>query len=169
MISLLQSNEMKAKTFMETKVVPVLHDIISKANPIAYQIWGKNACRQVAIIGSVFLEELLPDYKWEVWDGDFSDIIHGQPVEYNHAWLYGINKKDNRNLLVDMSRNFHERLFIIVTENEYPSAHPEYKHMKLIRKKKLNVKQQLKEKEYYTGLKGKKLYAAIKNQLNQTH
>lgn len=153
----LTEQENLTKVFMENRFVPTLHNILSNANPEEYKRWGGNACRQTAIMGVHFLREFLPSYEWTAYDGDFSDIVQGVPRQYNHAWIHGIDKKNKRGLLVDLSRVDRERLFIPVKENKYPKNHPAYKHMKLIRKEKIDIEKQMQDHEYYTMLPGKEL------------
>jgi hypothetical protein len=150
----LNEQEKVAKLFMENRFTPTLHNLLSTANPEAYKKWGGNACRQTAIMGVHFLKEFLPSYEWTAWDGDFSDIVGGIPRKYNHAWIHGIDKKNKRGLLVDLSRVDRERLFIPVKENKYPRNHPEYKNMKLIRKEKIDIEKNMLDQEYYTMLRG---------------
>ncbi|MGV4321265.1 hypothetical protein [Bacillus mojavensis] len=150
----LTQNEQKVKDFMFNKFIPALHRLVSTSDPIKYQTWNGNTCRQSAVFGLVYLRKLLPEYEWTAWDGDFSDIYRGKRVEYNHAWIHGVDKKNNKGLLVDLSRVDRERLFLPVKANKYPKNHPEYKSMKLIRKKKINIEDRLNEEEFYTNLKG---------------
>lgn len=144
----LTQNEMKVRNFMFNKFIPALHNLVRTADPIKYRTWNGNTCRQSAVFGSIYLRKLLPEYKWTAWDGDFSDIYQGQRVKYNHAWIHGVDKKNNKGLLVDLSRVDRERLFIPVKSNKYPKDHPEYKNMKLIHKQEMNID------EFYTMLKG---------------
>lgn len=162
---MLTKREREVKMTMEEQFIPALHKILSTQNPQAYATWGGNACRQTAILGAKLLEELLPEYKWEAWDADFNDIILGRPTAYNHAWIYGMHKTEERKLLVDLSRNFQERLFMVTEVNEYPKDHPEYQHMETIRKTKLNLKKMIKEHEYFTSLKGVDLYKLVKKEM----
>jgi hypothetical protein len=149
--------EIATRNFMVNQFIPALHSILEEGNPIEYKKWGGNACRQTAIFGVKFLEKLLPTYNWEAWDGTFDDIVMGRAVKYNHAWIYGEEKSTGKKLLVDLSRNFHERLFLFVDVNDYPRDNPTYKDMIEINRKKLNVKEAMKDLEYYTGLRSPKL------------
>lgn len=153
--------ELNVKHIMEGYFIPSLHNILEKANPTEYARWGGNACRQTAVLGTQLLRQMLPQYEWVAWDGYFSDIVNGQRVKYNHAWIYGVNKEEGKGLLVDLSRNHHERLFLEVRANKYPKNHPSYKHMKLISKDRLDVSELMQEKEFYTGLGGYTLLQKI--------
>lgn len=161
----LTTEELKVKHFIEEQFVPALHDIIVSKNPKEYEKWGGNACKQTAIFGSVFLNTLLPQYQWTVWEGIFTDIVHGKEVTYNHAWIYGVDRKLGKRLLVDASRNHHERLFLPVAGNKYPKDHPAYVHMKELHREKLDVGALLKEQEFYTRLPSEKLMRLLVKKL----
>ncbi|QNR70477.1 hypothetical protein IAQ67_28625 (plasmid) [Paenibacillus peoriae] len=162
----LTPKEEAAKLFIEEKFTPALHQIIESRNPKEYKKWGGNACRQAAIFGYVFLSELLPNYKWTAWDGIFKDIVGGKEVEYNHAWLYGVDRENGRRLLVDASRNHHERLFMTVSGNRYPKDHPSYIHMKELKREKLDVADALRTDEYYTRLPSMKFIELLRDMTN---
>jgi len=162
----LTPEEEAAKLFIEEKFTPALHQIIESSNPKEYKKWGGNACRQTAIFGSVFLSELLPNYKWAAWDGIFKDIIDGREVQYNHAWLYGVDRENGRRLLVDASRNHHERLFIQVSGNRYPKDHPSYMNMQELKREKLNISEALGTDEYYTQLQSMDFIKLLKDRIN---
>ncbi|MCP8973128.1 hypothetical protein NMK43_08470 [Bacillus licheniformis] len=163
----LNQKERMTKNLMENLFVPVLHNILQRANPQAYKQWGGNACRQTAIFGAVILRELLPEYTWTVWDGYFSDIVNGQKVKYDHAWIHGVNKKEHKGLLVDLSRIHHERLFLLVKKNKYPKKHPSYENMRLISKEKINIEESLNELEYYTEKPGYELLSIILTEMDK--
>jgi hypothetical protein len=155
--------EKHVKFFMEHAFVPALHDLLKNANPLEYQKWGGNACRQTAIFGVKFLEKLLPTYKWEAWDGIFDDEVKGRKVQYNHAWIFGTDNNTGKKLLVDLSRIFHERLFLFVEKNEYPKDHPSYIHMSEVKREELDVKDCMKDLEYYTSERSVKLLQTLKD------
>jgi hypothetical protein len=165
----LTSKEQQAKDFMFGLFVPAIHKVLSTANPAAYRQWGGNTCRQSAIFGAKFLETLLPEYDWEVWDGNFSDRLEGRGfVKYNHAWNFGRNNETGRGLLVDLSRVDRERLFLPVKANKYPKNHPEYKNMKLINKVKLPHDWHIEnEDEYYTMVRGTEVLNRIQKEIGR--
>lgn len=145
----LTTKEQRARQFMEERFLPALHAMLETADPQKYAAYGGNACRQTAILGMHFLNVLLPEYKWRAWEGEFDDIILGQPCQYDHAWLYGVGP-GKRRLLVDLARKVQERLFMVVTANTYPKDHPEYIHMQERKRTKIDVDQRLKQREWYT-------------------
>jgi hypothetical protein len=147
---MLTAKEGTVKEIMEERFIPALHSFLERSNPAEYKKWQGNACRQTAVFAVPILEALLPDYKWTAWDGDFEDIVYGREVTYNHAWVYGVNRKEGRRLLVDLSRIHHERLFIEVDSNKYPKDHPSYIHMKELRRKEMDVQEMLDDTEYYS-------------------
>lgn len=157
----LTDKEFKVKIIMEELFLPALHKLVSEANPKAYKQWGGNACRQSAFFGRKLLSNLLPEYKWTVWDGDFDDILDGKPIHYNHAWIYGVDKESGRRLLVDLARQHHERLFIEVSGNRYPKDHPSYQHMKEVRREKVNLDEWEQSPEFYTQMMPAEFMASI--------
>lgn len=163
---LVAEREKYVKNFMEREFVVALHETFEKANPIEYKKWGGNACRQTAIFGVKFLEKLLPTYSWEAWDGDFEDIVGGKKVTYNHAWIYGVDKSNGKKLLIDLSRLYHERLFLFVNENQYPKDHKSYEHMIELNRKKLDIKDCMKDCEYYTMERSVKVLEDLKTKTN---
>lgn len=171
MTTTLTTEELQAKQFIEEQFIPTLDAIFFEKNPLEYLRWNQNSCRQSAVFGVHFLKELLPQYKWYAWDGDFKDYIrvdgHWTEVEYNHAWIYGIDHKNKRKLLVDPSRNKKERLFMVVEENEYPVWHPDYMFMEKLRSYKMDIRKRMKEIEYYTAMKSTDLLALIKERIEQ--
>jgi hypothetical protein len=158
--------EIKTRNFMVNTFIPTLHSVLKEADSFQYLKWGGNACRQTAIFGVKFLEKLLPTYKWEAWDGTFDDIVNGKPVKYNHAWIYGEDKSSGKKLLIDLSRNLHERLYLFVAVNDYPREHPTYNNMIEIHREKLDVKSCMKDHEFYTGLKSPRLLQILKDKTN---
>jgi hypothetical protein len=146
------NQELIVKYYMEEKFLPALHKLVSTANPAMYKKWGGNACRQTALFGKLFLDKLLPQYSWAVWDGIFEEDVKGKLKRYNHAWVYGVDKDSGKRLLVDLARQYKERLFIEVTANRYPKDHPEYVNMKELSREKADVADWLNSPEFYTSL-----------------
>ncbi|GAB6431319.1 hypothetical protein bcgnr5378_08160 [Bacillus cereus] len=162
---MLTEKEQAIGDYLQKTFIPFLHTELQKGNPMEYRRWGGNACRQTAIFGQVLLEEVLPEYEWTAWDGNFTDSRNGERIKYNHAWVHGKHKTERRGVLVDLARLDKERLFISVKENKYPRNHPEYKNTRLLNKETLNVKEKLEEQEYYTNVKGTDLLQTIKQKM----
>jgi hypothetical protein len=164
---MLTTKEKQVKEYMYSEFIPELNKIFEEKNPETYAKWGKNCCQQTAVFGAALLTEMLPDYKWEVWYGIFDDIVMGRPVQYNHAWIWGKHKNENKGLFVDLSRIFHERLFFDTTDNNYPKNHSDYQYMKEIKRIQLDWKRMIKEEiEYYTSMHSQKILSEIKNRIN---
>lgn len=158
--AMLNNNEIYAKMYMFKVFIPSLHKLLQDKNPKEYEKWGGNCCRQSAIFGAYILNELLPEYEWTVWDGEMDDIVNGKEVSYNHAWILG--KGNGKRLLVDLARSYRERLFIEVKSNGYPKDHPEYIHMVVKSRTKIDWESEIKnEREYYTGYTGKEFYEKL--------
>lgn len=157
---MLNERELIAKEYMFEVFTPSIHELIKSKNEKEYEKWGGNCCRQSAIFGAVVLNEILPEYAWTVWDGNMDDIVGGKPVNYNHAWILG--KHEGRRLLVDLSRQYRERLFIEVKVNGYPKDHPEYVNMVIKSREQLDWKKAFDEEiEFYTQLSGEEFYKAL--------
>jgi hypothetical protein len=148
----LTTRETSIKKLMFGLFTPVLHNYLEAHNPDEYARWHGNCCRQTAILGAMVLKSALPEYTWSAWDGWFNDLLYGKRVEYNHAWIYGIDKETGRALLVDLARMHKERLFIPTRANAYPHGHPEYKDQVEVSRERLDLDESMKGTEYYTGL-----------------
>jgi hypothetical protein len=157
----LTNEEQRVKVVMEGMFIPALHDVLKKANPAEYDKWKGNACRQTAVFGTWYLRHVLPRYTWTAWDGLFDDIVYGKQVQYNHAWIIGRLAAGNLRVLVDMSRQHHERLFIPVESNAYPKNHPEYLNTKILERYPIDMQTSMSEDEYYTKLPSLTVYAMI--------
>jgi hypothetical protein len=110
----------------------------------------------------------LSDYDWEAWDGEFDDVVYGNKVHYNHAWIYGKNKNGGDDLFVDLARQHQERIFREVKENKYPDDIPCYKDMVEVKREQIDWRSMLvHENEYYTGLLGIQLANIIWKEMNK--
>jgi hypothetical protein len=161
----LTTKEQEIKKIMEEVFVPVLHDILSKANPKEYEKWQGNACRQTALFSAKLLQEFLPEYQWSVWDGNFNDLILGQQRHFDHAWVYGVNRSEGRRLLVDLARVHQERLFVITGGNHYPKDHPEYVHLTELSRRKINIDEMMGIEEHYTQMNSNDLLKLIQTKM----
>ena len=149
----LTNKEKKVRRYVFELFIPSLHQIIRSLNHSEYQRWGGNTCRQSAIFGAYFLDQWLPEYEWEVYDGNFTDVINGKEVAFNHAWIYGVSKNGGANLFLDLSNVLKERLFIKTNVNAYPKDHEEYKNQKEVSRVQLDWRNMVgTEREYYTRL-----------------
>lgn len=165
----LNLRETSVKNLMFNLFTPALNFYLQTHNPEEYAIWQGNCCRQTAILGAMVLKVALPEYKWTAWDGDFDDVLMGKRVAYNHAWIFGINKKTGRALLVDLARLHKERLFVLTRTNAYPHNHPEYKNQVEIRRVQLDLQESMKGTEYYTGLPSKQVLADVTSIMAAAH
>jgi len=165
----LTKKEQSIKSLMFNLFIPSLNYYLEVHNPKEYALWQGNCCRQTAILGAMVLKVALPEYKWSAWDGDFSDILFGKRVEYNHAWIYGINQQTGRALLVDLARLHKERLFISTRANAYPHDHPEYKDQVELNRERLDLDESMKGTEYYTGLPSQQVLADVTSIMALAH
>lgn len=157
---MLSKEEERAKLFMYNSFIGALQEILQeKGNKEKYEKWQGNCCRQTAIYGACILEQLLPQYDWKVWQGEMTDVVYGKEVEYDHAWIFGRNR--DKRLLVDLSRDYRERVFEEVKTNSYPKTEA-WKDMKILKREQLDWKKLLKEeREFYTGMTGEEIMKEI--------
>lgn len=80
-----------------------------------FKQYAYNSCRQTAIFSTAFLSEIMAGYSFQLYEGNFSDILHGQKVEYAHAFAIGQN--GTRRILVDVSRTERKLLFHLLPDN----------------------------------------------------
>ena len=159
---MLNEKEKLVKDFMQRRFTPYIDDLFRRRNPDVYAMYQGNFCRQAAVFGSKILEELLPEYTWSAWEANFDDIVNSRKRNYEHAWIYGKHKHSNKGLLVDLSRNYRERLFIAVESNQYPKDHPEYKYMAERHRTEIDINEKMTELEFYTTLPSERLLLKIK-------
>lgn len=149
----LTKQEEYVKQYTFELFIPALHHVICLKNQAEYQKWGGNTCRQSAILGAYFMSQWLPQYDWQVWDGNFTDIIYGKKCEFNHAWIYGVHKETNYGLFLDLSNVVKERLFIKTRVNAYPKSHSQYKNQIELNRTQLDWRKMLStDIEYYTKM-----------------
>ena len=152
--------EIKARDIMVYSFVPVLKMLLNQFNPKEFQQYGYNSCRQTAILGGYFLRSLLPNYTISVYEGQFTEPINGKITPYIHAFI--IAQKDERSLIIDLSRTTKHLLFHPVFGRIYPETF-DYSNVVYINKEKLNYVSLVEtdEKEYLTGLKPLTLLSLI--------
>lgn len=110
--------------------------------------YGFNSCRQTAILGAAFCQLTLPDAKLECFEGDFKDEVHGQPVEYTHAYCRMIH--DSHDILIDLSRTEKHLLYTQTTSGfVYPRNTNclDYYHAELKEIREMNWRQMLMMEE----------------------
>lgn len=131
---------------------PVLKFILSSAQPEEFKRYGYNSCRQTAIFGTAIMKELLPEYNFRLYEGQFLELVDSVPTPYIHAFTVATHQ--DRTLLIDISRVSKRLLFTSVTS---PSLYPQtedWKNVALIAKKELNLRELLMDAgaEYFTRM-----------------
>lgn len=143
---------------LSDKEKEIRHNLIYLFNPCLKFIFNQkpqfkeyayNSCRQTAVFSAIFLMNALPA-QCTVFEASFSDILHGQKVTYNHAFVIA-EDKDNK-LLVDVSRTERKLLFQPTEGIIYPKVEG-YMHMNLISYKELDLHGMFltEEPEFLTG------------------
>lgn len=161
----LNQKELECRAFMFNIFIPALHEMVEEINPTEYHKWGGNLCRQTAVFASHFLNKTFQEYDWQGWEGDFEDVVHGQPCRYEHAWVFGKSKTGSRRLFLDLAHNHKERLFVATKVNAYPKNSEAHKDMVCLSRKKLNVQEMYNDIEHHTGLCGEEFMSELSKRL----
>lgn len=140
---------------------PVLKTILAYSKPEEFARYGFNSCRQTAIFGTAILTELLPEYNFKIYEGQFTELYNGQTITYKHAFTIG--QYQDRILLIDISRVSKRLLFCQVGDTLYPNE-DEWASVALINKEELSLAEMLdfNVKEYFTDKSPIAVLAAIK-------
>lgn len=162
---------------LSDKELEVRHNLIYLFNPCLKFIFNQrpefrqyayNSCRQTAIFSAAFLMNALPA-KCTVYEGKFSDVIHGEKVTYDHAFT--IAEDGENRLLIDVSRTQRKLLFQPLEGFIYPKVEG-YMDLELLEYKELDFYNLLltEAPEYLSGKKpvetmewAVKLYNNLKN------
>lgn len=121
------------------------HELIYLFNPClkflfnqhqAFREYAYNSCRQTAIFSAEFLKWVGMPGRFDVYEGNFTDVIYGQKTKYVHAFVIAVTA--GRKLLIDVSRTQRKLLFEPVDKIEYPK-HEGYENLKLIDYQKMDI------------------------------
>lgn len=158
----LTEQETKARDIMVYLFNPVLKLLLKTCNPDEFKRYGYNSCRQTAILGAGYLRKLLPDYQFKVYEGHFVEQINGVNTPYDHAFI--IAQKDDRHLVIDLSRTTKKLLFSETYSNIYPEIE-DYEDVIKIGQDLLDLDELLntEEPEYFTHMKPRELMTIIEN------
>jgi hypothetical protein len=156
----LTKQEEKARDEMVYLFNPVLKFLLMNSNPTEFFRYGCNSCRQTAILGAGYLRRLLPDYEFRVYEGHFIERINNEFVPYDHAFI--IAHKDDRHLVIDLSRTSKKLLFSESYLNIYPEIE-DYENVIKVGQDILDLDDLLTTDcpEYFTGWKPKKFMDII--------
>lgn len=103
---------------IEQKVLPTIHDMMAKGDPLLYIRYGGRCCKQVTFLLTRYLQERLPDYHWTAWESTFTDYME----DYPHAWVYGESKTEQSDLILDYGKLQTEYAFFQESNgNVYPT------------------------------------------------
>ena len=116
--SQLTPEEETAREIMTYLFNPVLKSLLCVSNTAQWVKYGFNSCRQSAIFGAVYLQKILPSYVITPYCGVFLEMTDKKPETYEHCFI--VASKDNRNILIDLSRVTHHLLFHKMDTFIYP-------------------------------------------------
>ena len=156
----LTKEEEKARDEMIYLFNPVLKFVLMNGNYNEFKKYGFNSCRQTAILGADYLKKLLPEYDIEVYEGFFIEDIDGLYFPYTHAFI--IAHKDDRHLVIDLSRTTKKLLFSKTYLNIYPEIE-DYENVTKLKQEKINLDEMINSDtpEYFTNKKPKELIKTI--------
>lgn len=140
---------------------PVLKFILANSKPDEFAKYGFNSCRQTAIFGTAILKELLPEYTFRLYEGQFAELYDGKMITYTHAFTIGQYKE--RMLLIDISRVSKRLLFTLIGDTLYP-IDDEWKYVSLISKEELSLTEMFASGvlEYFTDQEPLSVLTSIK-------
>lgn len=158
----LTEQEEKARDEMIYLFNPVLKFILLTSNTEEFIKYGCNSCRQTAILGAGYLRKLLPDYKFDVYEGHFIERKDDKDIPYDHAFI--VAHKDERYLLIDLSRTTRKLIFQETMPNLYLGIE-DYDDVIQTGQDLLDLDALLDmaEPEYFTRKKPKELMAIIES------
>ena len=163
----LTEQEEKVRDIMLFKFNPALKFIFLDINPMEFKRYGFNSCRQTAILGAGYLRKVLPEYTFNIYEGEFIDTEEdGRKIPYIHAFI--IAEKDNRKLLIDISRTEKPMLFIEISDDDIYPKDNGYDKVKLVSKTQLDLNEMLNPSivEYYTSKTPQELLRTIEEIIN---
>lgn len=141
---------------------PVLKFILAKTGYDRFKKYGFNSCRQTAIMVASYLNIIMPDYKHEVFEGNFVDIEPDKSkLEYIHAYV--ISSKNDRRILIDVSRVHRKLLFHLITDEKIYPFIDGYKNTTLLSSKNMNLYEAMNivKYEYISKMNPKDLFNQI--------
>lgn len=141
---------------------------LEQANPEEFARYGRNKCRQGAFICKALLDDLLPSYRWTIYEGTFKEEVGGKPQSYEHAYVFGSGggAHHRQRIICDLTRTLHPNLFIKVSRNSYEGLSG-YKGMRRTKLIPLDFEEMCEETEYFTKVKGSELVTLIKGDVGK--
>lgn len=157
----LTEQEEKARDVMVYLFNPVLKFILMSSNYAEFKRYGCNSCRQTAILGAGYLKTLLPDYEFNVYEGHFVEKIDNVCTPYDHAFI--VAHKNDRHLVIDLSRTTKKLLFSETYLNIYPEVE-DYEDVVKVGQDRIDLDEMLNTDipEYFTGRKPRDLMIMIR-------
>lgn len=156
--------ELKARDIMVNTFNPVLKFLLSESNPLMWRRYGYNSCRQTAILGAVYLKDVLPDYAIVPYEGEFTENDNGSVIKYDHCFI--IASKNDRRLIVDISRTTKRLLFNVIEDIGYPYPKTgDYKEVTYLHSSPIDMIKNYEEcnfTEFFTKRHPKEVIAMIK-------
>lgn len=167
----LTKQEITARDIMVNTFNPVLKFLLAQSKLEEWIKYGCNSCRQTAIFGAIYLKDLLPDYEIIPYEGVFTEPVNdnsNEVEEYIHCFI--IASKNDRHLIIDLSRTSKHLLFNVIEDVNYPYPKTgDYKHVKYFYRKPIDLIENYYNctfEEYFTNMNPKKVIELIKCIIN---
>lgn len=163
---MLTDREVYVKHFIEMEFLPYLTNLIKEGNLPAYYFLDGVFPEQATVCGYDLLKELLPEYSWEAWEGQFLNPTVDSSIFYQHTWLYGEQQGDTSGILIDLTPRHHDPLFATVATNDYPETHIAHKQLLRNQRRPVPIDILLTDKEPLTRLSYKRIVEHFKKTTN---
>ena len=156
MLELLKGHEYRAEFQRLVHIRNIAKELFRNASPVKYYMYNGNCCRQMAYICKKFLEEMIPEYNWTVYESTF--ICHKTKQEYEHAWCYG-KHKSKTGIVVDVAfdNNIKDNYILESEVSKLPTDDKELENKRIVREDAY-----FDANEFYTGLTGKELIEVLR-------
>lgn len=156
MLELLRGHEYSSEFEELMKLRDIAKKIFEVAAPQKYELYGGNCCRQMAYVCSSFLSKMVSEYEWKVYESVFECADTHE--KYIHAYCLGLHTKQ-KNILVDVAfDNVIKNNYIVELDHDILPTSDKEEYNKRV---EVPLEYFEDNHEFFTGLKGKQLLAAI--------
>lgn len=140
-------------------------------DPDKFMHWQGNICKQAALLNIFVIKHFLGDeYKVKAYEGFFE---HEKLGSYNHCWNYLEHESGDwgKNIICDFTSTI---TYMNYCDENDPSLHIMANDKAVVKSKiemrgyeSINIKDQLSQPEFYSGLTGDELEMILTNILKQ--
>jgi len=145
-------------------VKPTIKEYYTERNKALMLEWEGNCCAQTAVVVANIMRSSISKLGYEIkaYHGEFTDLIKGNQVNYNHCWVYCRNVHDsNKSVLIDIARTHKQDVVMFRSTNTYDKTIPGYEFQYIKSYEEIDYLSSLQENEYFTQQKGLLSYNEI--------